>query len=279
MEQAKELIQKLKKQLDVLLSIAEHPDALRERREEIEKELLKLQDWKRDAFRSLDPKKTDSPLIEEKIQQMKQTQQDLDHLIDEVDHEHDYENRIRFLREQLIQAILEHRPQERSIYEQKEETLRSQQEAKTAVVTLYELCQQIKQPLEAAIANWQMSRGRSFLAYIFGRSPAVTITSYLEKVATQCGATLSWVDRMAEELPLSAPVDGWLPELRETIETLQDTARKEWGAKTFRDQILPLNEALVLHLNRLKQAKTQTEEASRMIQREIFLWMEDQSAH
>ncbi|NGX43577.1 MAG: hypothetical protein K940chlam7_01875 [Chlamydiae bacterium] len=208
----------------------------------------------------------------DRFQKAQETKRDMDAKLDEYDI---YSREmILKVKNELVRAILECHPDQKTYYENLQETLESRLITANELQEILTTCQEIVQALKVAIEGRQSVRGGGLLRFIFGQSPNVTITKGLQ--AAEKLAHLG-TSKLKESKAISlggSELKDLYTETTTALVKLQKITKKRWGYEKIDTEISPLVLEISALGERLQSLQDETSSEVKTTRENIDVWIE-----
>lgn len=207
----------------------------------------------------------------ERINALKRKQREIDHLLDEL--EGNTSEKIKLLREQLVESLLEAYPADADRYREAKEALSAGQVYFQELEQMHAALQKIHDYLETALELWQKQKKRSLLHYIFGKSPYSSISDQLGHAAVHAEVALEALANKVPVMQSQITLQAFLPNLQQHLERIQRHCAGTWHFNQFlkiygrdRDSLLELMRELI-------QFESEQQEKLRSYEQRIQDWI------
>lgn len=270
-------IRKLKALLDSGLSQAETRRRLEAERDAVEGELNALlaiieQTHENSRWKMQEPDMDEREKQKDLIASIRYRVQEIDHLLDEL--EGDYEQKLKDMREQLIEGILEARPVEKVSHDLRLKKIETINLLCQELYSLHEPCKQLIGKLKNAVHAWQSSGKRSLLHYIFGKNPAIAASNLLSDTQTLSGNYLKTLSELPQNPHRSYEISLHYSTLKTDVATFLRDYDKHWNESHFKNVFTPYLETLESADEKFDAFIVVLEQEKQLIEDEIDRWLE-----
>ena len=210
------------------------------------------------------------------LKNLKKKRQDIDHALDLI--EENVADQIVTLREQLINAIIEHHPDRGIEYSELTEKIRSLRKKHKETTQLRTGLGRLEEQLEGMLSIRQASRRRGLLQYVFGRSPNSTISKYL--VASE--ALAQELQKVVQAALKQDSLDEkelrpLYQELLSQLIQIEKTCEGDWGFKLIDQDVNRDHQELKHLLEKLDQYIKTTQALLDSLENNVEQWIQELS--
>lgn len=285
-EQPQEKIKRLRNEFVIAEQTYNLKELLIEKRDELEKNILKLSDEVSEENLTLHQNETGNPealkqafdSLETKkllLNRIKETLQQLDEKLD------DYElfsmEMVLFLRHELIKAILEAHPDQKAHYEKLTSSLDQQLDHIALSNTLTDSLEQIEKKLEIIVHQRELVRRRGILRYIFGPNPNALITASLKDAYRLASNLIPKIEGELKRYPEADDMKIALHECQTIVTELTSKATSKWGWNKIDQEIIPLYYRVHEQNEKMKKAGDLLKQKIQEAQNRVNQWIDGHS--
>ncbi len=214
-----------------------------------------------------------TPLEEDDhIKKLKLKKIEIDHLLDEIDGED--EQRIAQLRESLITSILEHFPDQVTVYESLTRQCSRGHLLETKLEALIESSEKIAHSIHIALRAWERPITTRILRFIFGQSPTEEITENLQRAGERCEAALEHLEGYAAHDPSDLRASELCEQMQQFCHAFIAEREERWSFTSLKKTYRPSFQAVERFIERFEVQRELAHEAKRAADREMQEWVE-----
>lgn len=282
MEDHRQTIKKMKEELALLRLSQDQKSLLNNQRDELEALINRMQDEK-DALeksryaQNLDEFDAVARLIEQlnqkqrALSEMKTKLREIDHLLDQCEEQ----TKETLLKKEadLALLIIEQYPAEKLAYEDLQKGLKYAQLSQEGIQNLIKLHHHLLDLLQKIFEIRIKVRRQGIFSYVFGRSPNMEISQYLEALSKVAGNTIDSLEHYSARLGEDERISIVYAKTRTNLADLQVLSKQTWNFKKIDDVMTTLQQTLSEGLERLEKVSQELQQEEAELQRTIQNWI------
>ncbi|PJD95961.1 MAG: hypothetical protein CK425_07390 [Parachlamydia sp.] len=282
MEDYRQNIKKMKEELALLHLSQAQKSLLNNRRDELEALINRMQDEKDALEKSRYAQNLDEfDIVASLTKQLNQKQhalsemkakfREIDHLLDQCEEQ----TKEMLLKKEadLALLIIEKYPAEKLAYEDLQKGLKYAQLSQEEIQNLIKLHNHLLDLLQKIFEIRIKVRRQGIFSYVFGRSPNIQISQYLEALSKVANNALDSLEHYSARLGEDERVSLVYAKIRTNLIDLQVLCKQTWNFKKIDDVMTTLQQTLSEGLERLEKVSQELEQEGAEIQRTIQTWI------
>lgn len=282
MEDHRQNIKKMKEELALLRLSQAQKNLLNSRRDELETLIDRMQEEKdalekRRYAQNLDEFDVVARLTEQlnhkqhALSEMKTKLREIDHLLDQCEEQ----TKETLLKKEadLALLIIEKYPTEKLAYEDLQKGLKYAQLSQEEIQNLIKLHNHLLDLLQKIFEIRIKVRRQGIFSYVFGRSPNMQISQYLEALSKVASNAIDSLEHYSTRLGEDERVSLVYAKIRSNLIDLQVLCKQTWNFKKIDDVMTTLQQTLSEGLERLEKVSLELKQEEAEIQRTIQNWI------